>query len=434
MAVSKVIELIFRTKGADKATQKTEKLDTRLVKLGKSAIKAGAAYFGARGLIVAMKTSVNEAIRFELAVAKMNQVMLSMNTFTPEASRVLQGYAASLQEVTLFSNTAILEGMSLLQTYKQIPDDVMPRAIETMLDIATVMDGDLRTAANKVGKAAMGMSGELREAGITVDEEIARHGTFAEILDEVEKQVGGVAKAAGETLAGDLAQAGHAVDDLKREFGLLVSPAVSQVSLALKELARNFRRVLSPERLGTQELREEIASLEAEVETLPKISFTVGGAAAQVGVMQRKKEIEDLRVLLQLALDRENAEKKIIVAARLRDEELERTKDSMNTMAGLTASTATDLAQAAIAGKNLGDVMAQAAVEAIIIAAQTRIVSALLGMGTDSPFATFATKLFGFTGQTPTVNNSININGGLVSDSYVRNTLMPAMNRVRSLG
>ena len=40
--------------------------------------------------------------------------------------------------------------------------------------------------------------------------------------------------------------------------------------------------------------------------------------------------------------------------------------------------------------------------------------------------------LKGFSGQTPTVNNNINISGGLVSDSYVRNTLSPALNRVRA--
>ena len=42
--------------------------------------------------------------------------------------------------------------------------------------------------------------------------------------------------------------------------------------------------------------------------------------------------------------------------------------------------------------------------------------------------------LSGFTGQTPKVNQTININGGLVSQSYVKNTLIPAINNARAIG
>ena len=40
--------------------------------------------------------------------------------------------------------------------------------------------------------------------------------------------------------------------------------------------------------------------------------------------------------------------------------------------------------------------------------------------------------LRGFTGKTPSVN--VNIKGGLVSQSYVKNTLVPALNNARAIG
>jgi len=51
---------------------------------------------------------------------------------------------------------------------------------------------------------------------------------------------------------------------------------------------------------------------------------------------------------------------------------------------------------------------------------------------TGGGFGAFLLK--GFTGQTSKVNQTININGGLVSQSYVKNTLLPAINNARAIG
>ena len=430
MATPKTIELVFRTRGADKASQQTRKVDKGLVRLGKSALKAGTAFYAGRAIINALRHAADQAVTFELTVAKLNQVMTAMGRFTPQASKALQNYADSLQNVTLFSNTAILRGLTFLQTYKQIPDDVMPRAIETMLDLATLMEGDVQSAANMVGKAAMGLSGELRKVGITVDETIGKSGDFVAILGEIEKQSGGVAKAAGDTMAGQMKQAGHALDDLAREFGFLLAPAIKKSADELSDFARGLRAILSPETLSTQDIQLEIAGLRKELEH-PIIPAK--------GMFKEflEEEIEALERQMAIIKKQEDERKKVIVSGILRDEQEQKITTAMQDTSRLAAQTATNLARAAIQGESLGKVMAQVAVEALIIAAQTRLINALMSMGPTSGFSSFAGALFGIegvTGQTPTINNNINISGGLVSDSYVRNTLSPALSRVKSFG
>ena len=128
----KQLNIKVRVDGAKKSTTNIKKVDKSMVSLGKAAVKTGAAFFAARAIINALQESIKQAEAFTLAVSKMEGVMISMNRFTPQASKKLQDYADSLQEVTRFSNTAILEGITFLQTYKQIGDDVMPKAINVM--------------------------------------------------------------------------------------------------------------------------------------------------------------------------------------------------------------------------------------------------------------------------------------------------------------
>ena len=125
----------------------------------------------------------------------MEQTMKSMGRYTPEFSAQMQKMASDLQAVTLFGDEATIAGQAFLFTYKQIPDDLMPRATKAMLDLAAKMGGDTTQAANMLGKAAMGLSGELRRTGITIDEDVAKSGDFAKILGQIEQQVGGLAEA-----------------------------------------------------------------------------------------------------------------------------------------------------------------------------------------------------------------------------------------------
>ena len=155
------------------------------------------------------------------SVAGMEQAMRSMGRYTPKLSAELIGLAQGLQKVTTFGDEATIEGTKFLLTYKDITDNLLPRSIKTMLDLAALMGGDTRQAANMLGKASMGLAGELRRVGITIDETIGKSGDFSAILGEIEKQVGGQAEALARTGYGGLIQLRNLTGDAKEQFGEL---------------------------------------------------------------------------------------------------------------------------------------------------------------------------------------------------------------------
>ena len=260
------------TKGTKKTKQELGGIEGSLKKLGKSAALAAGGFFGARMLIQGFKVATDAAVRQEKAIQTLEQVMKSMGRFTPKASRQLQEYAKQLSRVTTFSDEAVLEGIGFLQTYKQIADDVMPQAINVMADIASLMGGDMQIAANKVGKAAMGMTGELREVGITIDEDVAASGDFVAILNEIENQVGGVAKATGEGLGGSLARMTNSVVDAAQALGELLAPVIITVAGVLEKAARWANRFFGSMQPTT--IEDVVAGLEdigAEAEKIARL-------------------------------------------------------------------------------------------------------------------------------------------------------------------
>ncbi|MCK4788220.1 MAG: hypothetical protein KAV87_31040, partial [Desulfobacteraceae bacterium] len=164
---------------------------------------------------------VEAAGKQQQSIAGMEQAMRSMGRYTPQLRDELIGLAQGFQEVTTFGDEATIEGTKFLLTYKAITDDLLPRSIKTMLDLAALMGGDTRQAANMLGKASMGLAGELRRVGITIDENIGKSGDFAAILGEIEKQVGGQAEALARTGYGGLIQLRNLTGDAKEQFGEL---------------------------------------------------------------------------------------------------------------------------------------------------------------------------------------------------------------------
>lgn len=179
------------------------------------------------GGIVAMGRSLTGLIdAFEIqeqAVAKLDASINSMGRTTTGLSEELQDLASQIQREGILGDEAIIEGQSFLTTYREITDEMLPEATRVMVDLAAKMGGNVTSAANMVGKAAMGMSGELRKVGITIDPVIAKSGDFAAILKELDKQVGGTNRALGETASGGIKQMEMAWGDLQEQLGQVVA-------------------------------------------------------------------------------------------------------------------------------------------------------------------------------------------------------------------
>ena len=210
----------------DKAGRKTSTFGKKAEKTFQSVKKAGlamgAAYTGAAAAVIA------SSIKQENAVRQLEQRIASTGGAAGRTSEELQALAGSLQKVTTFGDESIIEMQGLLLTFTNIQGEIFDRANPAILDMATAMGTDLKSAALQVGKALndpiAGLS-SLGRAGVQFTDDqkdliksLVDTGRGAEaqalILAELEKQFGGAASAAADTFGGSLKQVSNAFGDL----------------------------------------------------------------------------------------------------------------------------------------------------------------------------------------------------------------------------
>jgi hypothetical protein len=234
MADIATLGLKVDSSGVVRATRDIDKLEShgaKAEKRGKSmGIAFGVAFAGIA--VAAAKTAsavIRNTIEQERVTAQLEATLRSTGNYTPELSKSLQDYASQLQSVTTYGDEAIVASQALMLTFRQISGEVFPRAQMAVLDVATAMGTDLKSAAIQVGKAlndpTTGMSA-LSRSGITfteVQKDLVK--SFVEtnqlakaqdvILTELEAQFAGSAKAAKNTLGG-------AITSLQNSFGDLL--------------------------------------------------------------------------------------------------------------------------------------------------------------------------------------------------------------------
>lgn len=212
---------------------------TSLVKAGRSMRNAGAVMSAAvtAPLVIAGRDMVRLAAEQQEAMALVEQGVKATGGAAGLTADELFKMAAGLQEITKFGDEEILKNVTAqLQTFTSITGEEFGRAQQAILDVATVMDRDLKSTALQLGKAlndpVKGLSA-LSESGIQFTEDqketikaMVEMGDVAGaqnvILDELAKQFGGQAAAAADTFNGQVQQLSNSWGDLKEEFGAVL--------------------------------------------------------------------------------------------------------------------------------------------------------------------------------------------------------------------
>lgn len=209
------------TRGMSGVSKATKSVRMRMDSLKRSVLNVRNAFIGL-GLAYIGKSLMQISQEQEKAVAGMETALKSMGLYSEATSRNLQQLATDLQGVTNYGDEATLMGMKFLVTYRDIGMDTMPRTTKAMADLAALMGGDMRQAANMLGKASMGMTGELRKVGITVGANVYKTEGYLGVLRAIESQVTGQAvaqrKATGSAIAMD-----NAFGDLKETIGKILT-------------------------------------------------------------------------------------------------------------------------------------------------------------------------------------------------------------------
>ena len=170
-------------------------------------------------------------------------------------SQQLQKMASDLQSKTLFGDEVILkDATAQLLTFTNIAGDNFARTQKVALDLATRLDGDLKSASIQLGKALndpISNLTALSRAGIQfsadqkeVIKSLTESGRLAEaqtiILDELEKQYGGSAEAAAKAGTGPFKQLQNTLGDLSEEFGRLINEMIAPLIPKIQALVESF--------------------------------------------------------------------------------------------------------------------------------------------------------------------------------------------------
>ena len=266
--MAKNIDLKVRLKGAAKAKKGLGGVDNSLKSLGKSAMAAGAAFFGARAIIGGIKAVIKLAGEQEQAEKKL-EVALG------RTSRALLDQATALQQVTTFGDEAIIGVQASLAAFLD-SEEAIKKATKATLDISVAMGMDLKASGDLVAKTLGSSTNAMSRYGIQVEGAVGSTERLESLTGNVAKLFGGQATGAAKTMAGSLQQMENAVGDAGEAIGTLLSPVVIGLAKDVKGLAEwwgewlhnveNTKPSTMSENERTKKLSQEINKLTSEIE------------------------------------------------------------------------------------------------------------------------------------------------------------------------
>jgi len=270
-------DLIVRIKGDAKPLKKeTKKAEGNLRGFGKNVKGIGSkmgAMFAGLGAAIGAAFAVKGLVKFGSdsvrlydeqikALTKVSTAVKATGNAAGFTTQELADTASELKNITTFGDEEILGGVTAqLLTFTNIAGDQFKRTQKAALDLATMLDGDLKSTTIQLGKALndpVSNLSALSESGIQFSEsqkEIIKRlaetndlaGAQTIILDELNKQYGGQAEAQAKVGLGPWKQVKNTIGDLKEEFGKGLIPITNKfagfVKAALPKIADAFRSV-----------------------------------------------------------------------------------------------------------------------------------------------------------------------------------------------
>jgi phage-related protein len=213
---------------------------------------------GAAGVGLSLKTLIDTGGEAEQTTAQMNAVLKSTKGIAGMSAKQLNSLALAQQGVTTYGEDTTKQAENMLLTFTNIRSNVFPQTLQATEDMATAMKMDASSAAKTLGKAlndpATGLS-KLTKQGVTFTASQKKQiqamqkagnvaGAQSIMIQEIEREFGGSAKAAGQTVTGQMAIIKNTLHSTMEQIGLMILPAIRallpQVTGLLKQAAANL--------------------------------------------------------------------------------------------------------------------------------------------------------------------------------------------------
>lgn len=228
-------------KGLGDVSDQADRTGSRFSEFGKVAAIAVTAVSAA---VVGFAAESVKAFEEEQKVtAQTAAVIKSTGDASGVTAQQVHDLAVSLQNQTAFSDDAVQSGENMLLTFTSIGKDIFPQATSTILDMSTALGQDLQSSAIQLGKALNdpinGVTA-LRRVGVQfTDSQKEQIKTLVDsgktmdaqklILQELQREFGGSAKAAGDTFAGQMERAKNQLDEFKKSTGEFIVEGLTPV-------------------------------------------------------------------------------------------------------------------------------------------------------------------------------------------------------------
>lgn len=247
---SKAVTGLQQISGAtDKASTSADKAKRSFGSVAKAAgIAAGAAALG--GLVAVFKTGVDEQSDFLAGQAQLANGLKTTHNAANTTVGQLEDLAGAIQNYSGQSDDSIVSSEKLLLTFTNIGNkagknnDIFDQATKLTADMAAKMGGDASKYAIQLGKAlndpTKGLS-SLTRVGVSFSEGQTKSikamqaagstmGAQKIILAELSKEFGGSAKAAGDTLPGQLEKAKRSFEDVSQSVIASLMPILTALA------------------------------------------------------------------------------------------------------------------------------------------------------------------------------------------------------------
>lgn len=272
-------------KNLNQLDQKTQKTTSDFETLGKA---IGAAFL-AKEVIDFGKASVRASEDARQKVSLLKTTIEATGAAAWTSIDAMAQMSKELSDATNYSVSEIQSMQTVLLGFKNITGDTFEEASGAIMDMATVMGMDLKSAVQTVGKALddpiNGIDSLKRQGFAFTDSQKSmlkamvatgnQAGAQKLILDELSTTYGGAAKAAQTSFA----KMEHAMDELKESVGNILTPLLTDIAEDAVELLEKFNSLDE----GTQRV---IVTTTGLVALAPAVVTAIGGVKKALMALQ----------------------------------------------------------------------------------------------------------------------------------------------------
>ncbi len=257
--------------GADKAAKGANKVSKGMSGLAKSALAAGTAYFGARGIISGVRSAVD-------AFAVQEKAEKALETSLGRTSTKLLAQASALQKVTTFGDEATIQQMAFLGSIGMTEQQIS-KILPVAMDLAAATGMSLESAVRNTAKTFSGLAGELGELVPQLRDLTAEEMKAGKAVEVMADLFGGQATAAADTLDGKIAQFNNSLGDLMEDIGESFLPILTSMIEGFSSLIITIggwfdvglEEQVAAERAEFNEMINTLKRLEPESETRKRL-------------------------------------------------------------------------------------------------------------------------------------------------------------------